>query len=365
MKVKLLPLAVTAAIAMPGLALADGPTVYGKLNVTLDNVDYDYGYDPLVTEGSNKEASADNWQVNSNSSRFGVKGDAKINSMLKATYLIEWGVSGDGDATDLGQRNRSVGLAGNFGAFDVGHFDTPTKTAQGKVDLFNDLAGDLQFVMVGDVRAKNIMQYTTPDMSGLQAKLAIMPGEQLDDGTAATEDAKDGLADAMSASLGFTSGPIYAALAYDSEVSTTVYEGLGTGTAATFNPFAFSTAADYFDTIRLVGQFTSGPIAVGAILQQAELSDSEPGEEFDQDAFLLSGAFTMGQTVLKAQYASSTGDDGEDELDAESLSLGVDQKLSAQTTVFGYYTMLAYEWDFEGAEEQSKDVLGVGIMHNF
>lgn len=369
MKVKLLPLAVTAAIAMPGLALADGPTVYGKMNVSLENVDSDYGYDLADETTTRTENAADNWQVISNSSRFGVKGDGKINSMLKATYVIEWGVDGADNAT-LSNRNRSVGLAGNFGAMDVGHFDTPLKVSQGKVDQFNDLSADLQYVLLGDNRAKNIIQYTSPDMSGLQAKLAIMPGEQYDYGN--NDDPKDGLADAISSSVAFTSGPIYAALAYDKDVESTSYEGLGkdvknsAGVVTDFDPFVFDTTADYFDTLRLVGQYTAGPVSVGAIYQQAELSDAEDDEQYDQDGFLLSGAFTMGQTVLKAQYAASTTDLGDDvEFDSTAITLGVDQKLSAQTTVFGYYGMLAYEGDGEGAEEQSKDNLGVGIVHSF
>lgn len=362
MKVKLLPLAVTAAIAMPGLALADGPVVYGKMNVSLENVDVDNG-----------TASADNFQVISNASRFGVKGDGKINSALKATYLIEWGVDGADGAT-LSNRNRSVGLAGNFGALDVGQFDTPTKVSQGKVDQFNDLAGDLQYVLLGEVRAKNIVQYTSPAMSGLQGKLAIIPGEQFDDGVPATEE-KDGLADAMSASVAYTTDMIYLALAHDSEVTTTFYGGVD-------DAFALEDAtATAYDTTRLVGQFTSGPIQVGAIYQMAESSDpTEIAEvvedvkvDVEQNGYVLSGAYTMGQTVLKAQYSASTTEftivddvfEGKGETDATMLGLGIDQKLSAQTTVFGYYNMLAYEADTVGAKEQTKDNLGVGIVHAF
>lgn len=365
MKVKLLPLAVTAAIAMPGLALADGPTVYGKLNVSFDNVKYDFGYD--LSDGA--DSSSTNWQVNSNASRFGVKGDAAINSKLKATYLIEWGVDAADGAT-LSNRNRSVGLAGDFGALDVGQFDTPTKTAQGKVDQFNDMAGDLAYVLTGDVRATNIIQYTSPSMSGLQAKLAIMPGEQFDDGTAATKDAKDGPADAISASVSFTQGPIYLALAADQDLSSSIYAnaagGIGKISGQTVDDAYTLTSAvtNRMDTIRLVGQFTQGPIALGAIYQQSELHDSDPGEKFDQDGFLLSAGYTMGQTVLKAQYVQSTLDDG-DELDTKSISLGVDQKLSAQTLVGAYYTALTFEWDYTGAETQEKDVLGAYISHSF
>lgn len=374
MKVKLLPLAVTAAIAMPGLALADGPTVYGKLNVSFDNVKYDFGYD--LSDGA--DSSSTNWQVNSNASRFGVKGDAAINSKLKATYLIEWGVDATGDNDNdtakyktFTNRNRSVGLAGDFGALDVGQFDTPTKTAQGKVDQFNDMAGDLAYVLIGDVRATNIIQYTSPMMSGLQAKLAVMPGEQFDDGTADTKDAKDGPADAISASVSYAQGPIYVALALDQDLASSTYVNDAGGIGKldgdnVVNPYTLTGAvSDNMDTVRLIGQYTAGAVAVGAIYQQSELHDSDPGEKFDQDGFLLSAAYTMGQTVLKAQYVQSTDDVGSAELDTKSWSLGVDQKLSAQTLVGAYYTALTFEWDYTGSETQEKDVLGAYISHSF
>lgn len=372
MKVKLLALAVTAAVAMPGLALADGPTVYGKMNLSLENVDVDAAY----AEEGGPETSADRWDVLSNASRFGVKGDAKINSMLKATYLIEWEVSGEGDAPDMGQRNRSVGLAGNFGALDVGKFDTPLKVSQGKVDQFNDLSGDLKHVLVGEDREEDIIQYSTPTMSGLQAKLAVMPGEQYDVGQ---DDANDGFADAISASVSFTQDALYVALAHDSDVVTDAYLGLDDPSETEASDVLAKDSAA-MDTTRLVGQFTTGPLQLGLMYQMSESSDSVVLDSIDedialdveQDGFLLSGAYTIGQTVLKAQYTSSTTEfspadfDGNTlESDAEMIGLGVDQKLSAQTTVFGYYNMLSYELDVEGGEEQTKDNLGVGIVHAF
>ncbi|MFZ5604800.1 MAG: porin, partial [Pseudomonadota bacterium] len=187
MKVRLLPLAISAAIAMPGVALAEGPTVYGKLNVSYEMVDVDYAYDDIEPN------SADNWQLISNSSRFGVKGDAAINDSLKAIYQIEWGLdASDDNSADLTQRDRFVGLAGGFGTFQAGKFDSPLKKAQGKVDQFNDLAGDIQYVLVGENRLANILQYSTPDMSGFQGNIAFAPGEQYDDGD---EEVRDGPAD--------------------------------------------------------------------------------------------------------------------------------------------------------------------------
>mgnify|MGYP000465799967 CR=1 FL=1 len=54
MKKNLLAIAVGAAVAMPSLALADGPTVYGKVNVSLENAEFNNGVNP----------SEDAWEKN-------------------------------------------------------------------------------------------------------------------------------------------------------------------------------------------------------------------------------------------------------------------------------------------------------------
>ncbi|WP_227498019.1 porin [Marinobacter santoriniensis] len=60
MKKQLLALAVGSMVVVPSVALADkGPTVYGKVNVSYENQD----------NGTNDE-----WKLESNSSRIGVKG---------------------------------------------------------------------------------------------------------------------------------------------------------------------------------------------------------------------------------------------------------------------------------------------------
>ena len=62
MKKNLLAIAVGAALAspmmMPGAALADGPKVYGKVNVSLENMNYD----PAPASPNND----DEWELQSN-----------------------------------------------------------------------------------------------------------------------------------------------------------------------------------------------------------------------------------------------------------------------------------------------------------
>jgi predicted porin len=78
---KLLALAVTAALAAPMAAQA-APTVYGQLNLSVDMVMYDDGV-----------ADYREVQVNSNSSRLGVKGEEALGNGYSAVYKAEWGVS--------------------------------------------------------------------------------------------------------------------------------------------------------------------------------------------------------------------------------------------------------------------------------
>lgn len=328
MKRKLLPLAIGAAIAMPGVALA-GPTVYGKVNVSLENADVDNGSD-----------SADQWEVNSNASRLGVKGKEKISDNLSAVYKAEYEIAvDDGDAV-FKQRNIYGGLKGGFGEVIVGNFDTPLKKAQKKVDLFNDLSpgtGDIKEILEeGENREPNLVQYTTPKMGAIVAKLAIQPGEDRDEGQ---DDPKDGLADGFSASVAFEQDDIYAALAHDSEI-------------------------DGWDVTRLVAQAKVSGIQIGFLYQTGEESD---GEE-EQDAYVLSGAMKVGSDgKVKLQYGASELDNRDQDTSAETeertqIGLGYEHKLSKQTKLYTHYISTETEI---GSTTTENTNIAFGMEHKF
>ncbi len=211
MKKNLLAIAVGAAVAMPGVVLADGPTVYGKVNVSLENTEFDDGVNP----------SEDQWELNSNASRLGVKGDFDLDvAGLKAIYQAEFEISvddGDKSGQTFTQRNIFGGLKGGFGTLMAGKFDTPTKKAQGKIDQFNDIGGDIKNVLSGENRASNIIQYSTPklaDMLTLNAAFIPAEGDDLDgDGEGET-----GLADTISVSLVAEKDMFYGAVSHDAEM---------------------------------------------------------------------------------------------------------------------------------------------------
>ncbi|HSX84988.1 MAG TPA: porin [Cellvibrio sp.] len=112
-------------------ALANPPTVYGKLNITLDQFDHEGA--ARVTSGQ-APAVVDQWELNSNASRLGVKGELVLdNTGLTVVYLAEYETDADdGGSSPFVQRNIYAGLQGSFGRVIGGKFDTPLKVIEGK-----------------------------------------------------------------------------------------------------------------------------------------------------------------------------------------------------------------------------------------
>ena len=228
MKRTLIALGVAAAVVAPIANAA--PTVYGRLNVTVQSVDNDSRSDEVV-------------QVASNASRIGVKGEEKLTDSLSAVYLIEWGFEADASSSstsnvtgggggsvsttnsDLTQRNRFLGLKHkSLGTIKAGKIDTLVKQAEGKVDQFGDLSfADIEGVLGaqgGPARADNVIEYNSPKIADLvDFNLQLIQGEETTaSGTAAPK--RNGLADGYSTSVVLSSGPFWATVAYEKDVST-------------------------------------------------------------------------------------------------------------------------------------------------
>lgn len=318
-------LALIIASVIPAAAFAD-VVVYGKANVSVQNAD---------------EADESNLELVSNASRIGVKGGEEINSGLKAIYQFEYQTevddgAGGGSNQTFTQRNIYVGLQGSGGTIIGGNFDTPVKTAQEKVDLFNDLEGDINYLVDGETRSKNIVQYTTPMSWGAFAVNVA--------GVAAENSNAD---DGASASLTYTTPAFYLALAAEQDVS-----------------------AQTMDIVRLVGRYTVGALQLGALYEQSTVDATVANvvAELDSDAWLVSAKFNAtDKFALKAQY----GDAGIDvnangvvvDAGGESLSVGADYLLSKNTTLFGYFTQETADVDSE--EVSDDNWVGIGVDLKF
>jgi len=308
--------ALTLAFAAPSFAVAP-ITVFGKVNVSVENVD---------------ESGADSTtDIVSNASRFGVKGGAALTDSLNAIYNVEWEVNvadesaSGGSTNNIKARNQWVGLEGSFGQLLVGRNDTYLKLSQGKVDLFNDLRGDIKHLFKGENRLGDSVSYQTPSFGGFQAGanwITESNGKSVDEDGEATD------AFSLAAWYGDESlkkTPVYASVAYDSQVSG-------------------------YDVLRATVYGALGDLQLGGMYQSQEKvahgADST-------DGYLFSAAYAFGDFKPMVQYQ-----DMEDT--GTGFSVGGEYKLGKPTKVYAFYTSLDLD-----ANEDSNNYVGVGIEHKF
>lgn len=323
MKIKTLALSSIALACLsatnPAIAEDEWVDVYGKIILTLDKVDEDNG--------------DDQWEVNSNASRFGVKGKGDAGG-VEAFYQMEWEIdmsdSSKSSNDHIKARNQIVGVRGGFGEVFGGRHDTPTKKLQKKIDLFGDLKGDIKNTFNGEVRASNIVQYSTPKMGGFKAKLAFVPGEDSD----ATDGiVNDGIADGTSIALEYKTGHLNIGVSVDADV-----EAVGV------------------DTTRAMAQYKMDAWQFGFMFQDTD------NNGVSGDGVMASVKYSSGDNAFKLQVMDTdvylTGA-GKAKYSSQT-SLGWDRKLGKKTTFFTYVTM-----GEEGATGDDDTIFGIGLVQKF
>lgn len=307
---------VTLASLAPAMAMAD-ITLYGKANVSLE----------WVEEGDTSHSA-----LESNSSRVGIKGSEKLNDSVEVIYQFEYEANVDDNDDDaLKQRNIFIGVKGDFGQIIGGHIDTPLKNAQNKVDLFNDLRGDIKnYISPNDNRTDNTVMYSSPSASGFVAHLAYIASED--------EDRDDG----KSLSLTYTSDSLYLALAFDQDVE-----------------------AENAEALRAIAQYDISAWQLGLLYEQYEAEGAD-----SQDAWMVSALYNLNSKwALKAQYAQSeiafSYGAGLTTDESESMSIGADYKLSKNVKVYGFYTAITAEDEGVAGDVVDNSYAGIGMDFRF
>ncbi len=302
---------VAGLLVLPLTSAWAAPEIYGRANVSVELVD---------------EAGDTGTALESNSSRLGFKGSEKINENYEIVYQLEYGVDFDDDDGDkFSQRNIYIGVKSDWGQVLAGHIDTPLKSAQGKLDVFNDLRGDIaKTVTTNDNRMSNSVLYTTPNRFGpFTANVAYISSED--------EERSDG----KSASLIYNSGNIYGAVAVDQDVE-----------------------RDDSDAARFVAVYNLEAWQLGAMVETADNGISPDRTE----GVLLSAKYQTGPWAFKAQA-------GQSDVVAEgtdTLSLGADYSLNKVTRVYGFYTYAeSDEPTWSGGPALDGNYLGAGIELKF
>ena len=336
MKKQLLALAIGSMVVAPSVALADkGPTVYGKVNVSYENQD---------------NGTEDEWSLESNSSRLGVKGELDLDiENVMAIYQAEFQVAiddGDNSGQTFSQRNIFGGFKhATLGTLKAGKFDTPFKASQGEIDQFGDLRGDINEIVGGSERVSNIIQYSTPKLAdAITLNLAMIPGE----GDTDYGDRRDGVSDGFSTSLVFDNGMIYASAGYDSEVETNLFD-LGDNDTLV-------------DALHVAAKVNIENFELGALYQQSENSDSAfDGGDFKDSTYIVAGAVTLDRWKLKAQYGMTDMDVSNDDLTL--MAVGADYKLAKNSKMFGYFAKV--EADTTTGLNTDDTTFGIGFEHKF
>ena len=353
---KLLLVATVATLAMNAAQAA--PTLYGKLNVTLDNIDKNGFKDESVTK------------LNSNASRIGVKGEEKLTDNVGVVYLAEWGIATDGkDAgsdTDLGARNRFIGLKfNNVGTLKAGSYDSYFKTSAGKYqDIFNDDTNlDITKTMYGEERLKNTVGFETDKnliIPGLQFNVQAQTGEASSSvpklGETGDNDKRDSI-DSFSTSLTYENKDL----------------GLAAGIAGNFGVQGTYNALSksyYSDALRVTGSYDLTKIGAeglvfGALYQQAEPTDDVVAyNDLKEKAWVVSGTYSIPSTpwAVKAQYQSAKTEWTNNDRKIDQYGLGVDYNFNKQARFYGVVAQQKRDWY---ADNDKKTVLGLGMEYNF
>ena len=308
MKFKILSL----LLLVPVLYLqTEEPTVYGKLWISVESQD---------------TASGTEVDMVSNASRLGIKGSMDFGEGIEAIYQAEYEVDPvDGTADEskdrtFKQRNSFVGLKGSVGTIFLGKHDTATKKSQKKIDLFNDLAGDIKNILQGENRMSDLVGYTTPKINGFSATFNAIKGtEGLGD---------DSIGDSTSTSFSYDSENFYIALAFDSELKG-------------------------YDSTRLTLQIPFNRSQLGIMLQDSEKLSTG----VEEDGYVISFSQKVGDKgTLKFQQAES-----DMKLDSgKQFSFGYDYKLSNKAKAFFFFT------DLSGNNtSKEKEITGIGFEYKF
>ena len=299
-------------VVSSGYAMAD-VSIYGKANVSVNSYD---------------DGSESQWELNSNASRLGVKGSYEISDDLEAIYQMEFEVhidDGSKDSQTFSQRNIYAGLKGSFGTILAGKHDSPLKLAQGKIDRFNDLqVGDIKNFLEGEDRVSNIIMYTTPALNGLTATVALVPGENAEDG-------EDGIADGSSISVKYAHDAFTASISHNSDI-------------------------DSQDTTRFVAETKLAGIDIGFLWQTAEKTDNSA----DEDSAMISAQYSLGNGyAIKGQYGQTDYSNADKDT---QIVFGVDKKLNKNSKLYAYYAQVETD---TAESDKDKSSLAIGYELKF
>ncbi len=373
MKIKIVTAAVLSLLATTTFA---APTFYGEIDASVD----------YLPEKNAKKSNKDVWEISSNSSFVGLKGDEKLTERLSAVYAIEWAFNADGDGDDWSKRNRFVGLKDiQLGTLKIGAHDTPLKQLSSVVDTFNNYVAnkaDITGIFSGENRVANVVVYESPAVKLLDgafkfnALLATGESSGIKSDKGVVKTAGRGLGDAWSASVTYENPLLVAGIGYDKAIPSNF---LGRGILNAAEPKIASTlAADTFaaaNTVRAIGKVTPlEGLALKALYQTSEVEKSAGNGNGvltdnidDAQGWLVGAEYNLPQAknwTVKGQYSQNDTIFKNDTADfkAKQVIAGADYAFNKQVKTYGYAGYLTLE---QASKKDKQPVAGLGLEFKF
>lgn len=354
MKKTLISASVATVLAAASFgALADGPTLYGRLDLAITNSDQGA---TLQTGTNGAKVGESGTYIENNFSHLGVKGSEKIADGVDIIYQMEFQVentSGKGDTFKA--RNTFLGAKTAFGTVLAGRNDTVFKQAEGSVDAFGNTNADIDRLVGGQVRSGDGVWYYSPKI----ADLITLNATYLMEDNYATYDAngkeidKDNMY-ALSATIG------------DKKLKAQNY----------YAAIAYNKAIGGIDAYRAVGQVKLGDFKLGGLFQNSE---SIVDGSDDNNTYFANVVYNLNGVNLKLQYGydeagfgkyykalgdkTGTGTD----IEVTNITVGADYRVAKSTMIFGQYAHYEGEFKDAGAKFDLEDdnVFTVGVRYDF
>ncbi|MCL1160778.1 porin [Shewanella chilikensis] len=353
MKKTLISASVATVLAAASFgALADGPTLYGRLDLAITNSDQGA---TLQTGTNGVEVGESGTYIENNFSNLGVKGSEKISDGVDIIYQMEFQVentSGTGDTFKA--RNTYLGAKTNFGTFLAGRNDTVFKQAEGGVDAFGNTNADIDRLVGGQVRSGDGVWYYSPkiaDLITLNATYLMEDNYATFDPITGEEIDKDSMY-ALSATLG------------DKKLKAQNY----------YAAIAYNKAIGGIDAYRAVGQVKLGDFKIGGLFQNSE---SIAANSDDNNTYFVNVVYNLSGVNLKLQYGydeagfgkyyKALGDKAGSDIEVTNITVGADYRVAKSTLIFGHYAHYEGEFKDAGAKFDLEDdnVFTVGVRYDF
>ena len=347
-----------AVMAVAGAASAQA-TLYGVI---------DAGLQMTTTTVAGVDLAKNNVGLQQNASfmngnRWGLKGTEDLGGGMSALYQLESGFAIDtgksSQSSRLFGRQAYVGLSGGFGTVTLGRQYTGLDTLWGTYDA-GEYGGNsaMSFAwnggVVGDIgRVDNMIQYSTPTMSGFSALIQYAPGEDKDTGKDASS--YTGLL------VGYSAGPLSAHLGYESASIKTA------GTFDSVNAASAIALAPGVNTMASTALGISYDLGMAKLMGGVNMATADAGVK--ETGYMLGAIIPAGAATLNLTYAAETRS-ADAKVDGKGTGFAghVRYSLSKRTSVYaGFLSGKSTQSVTAGAaqDEAAVTTYMAGVKHTF